>query len=525
MQLSYKENFLTIEFALLNFSNLQQTNYYYQLDGVDKDWVNAGTKGFAGYTNLEPGKYVFTVKAEGGSSHGAATSFKIIITPPIWKIKWFIILVVFSIFLLTYLFFKWRIKNVRAIAAEKLKVQQLNAEQYKNKLELEQIINYFSTSLIDKSKVDDVLWDVARNLIGKLGFADCMIYLWNTDKTKMIQKAGFGPKGSIEEINKQHFDVLPGQGVVGCVMQTKEPVLIPDTSIDNRYRPDEMVRLSEITVPIIYNDELIGVIDSENPERNFYTPRHLQMLTTIAALMADKIKSIEAEQLLQYKNIEMYSINEQLYKAKLEALQSQMNPHFIFNSLNAIDNLIQTNQKDKATTYLARFAKLIRNVLDSSKNEVVVFQKDYETLQLYLQMEQFRSNDRFTYQLLAEDELLNGDYKVLPLIVQPFVENAIHHGLLNKQTGERKLTISASLENDYIKYTVIDNGVGRAKAQQLNELNKPGHQSYGIEITSGRISLYNKNGKTNNITITDLFENNEPAGTKVAIRIKIFENN
>jgi ligand-binding sensor domain-containing protein/putative methionine-R-sulfoxide reductase with GAF domain/anti-sigma regulatory factor (Ser/Thr protein kinase) len=524
VQLSYKQNFLTIEFALLNFSNLQQTNYYYQLDGVDKDWVNADTKGFAGYTNLEPGKYVFTVKAEDGSS-GTTTSFKIIITPPFWKTGWFISIIAFSILLLSFLFIRGREKSFKAVAAAKLKVQQLNAEQYKNKLELEQIINYFSSSLVDKNKADDVLWDVAKNLIGRLGFVDCMIYLWNEDKTKMIQKAGFGPKGSIEEINKQHFDVTPGQGVVGYVMQTREAVLIPDTSKDNRYRPDEMVRLSEITVPIIYNNELIGVIDSEHPEKNFFTSQQQQILTTIAALAADKIKSIEAEQSLQRTNIEMYSMNEQLLKAKLEALQSQMNPHFIFNSLNAIDNLIQTNQKDKATTYLARFAKLIRNVLDSSKNDTVSFQKDYETLELYLQMEQFRCNDKFTYELAAEDELLNSDYKVLPLIVQPFVENAIHHGLLNKLNKDRKLIVSAILENDYIKYTVIDNGVGRAKARQLNELNKPEHQSYGIDITKERIQLYNQTGENNNVTITDLFENNEPAGTRVEIRVKNFENN
>jgi sensor histidine kinase YesM len=156
---------------------------------------------------------------------------------------------------------------------------------------------------------------------------------------------------------------------------------------------------------------------------------------------------------------------------------------------------------------------------------VVAFQKDYETLELYLQMEQFRSNDKFTYRLEAQDELLQSDYKVLPLIVQPFVENAIHHGLLNKQNSDKKLMISAILENDFIKYTVIDNGVGRARAQELKQINKPGHQSYGIEITTERIELYNKGRGDNNVTITDLFENNEPCGTRVEIKLKLFENN
>src|SRR6185369_17844075 len=110
---------------------------------------------------------------------------------------------------------------------------------YKYQFELEQISNYFSSSLAGKTNVDAVLWDVAKNLIGRLNYVDCMIYLWNEDKTRMVQKAAFGPKGNPEAIRNQIFDVVPGQGVVGYVMQTQEPVLIPDTRNDPRYRIDE----------------------------------------------------------------------------------------------------------------------------------------------------------------------------------------------------------------------------------------------------------------------------------------------
>ena len=432
VKLNYKQNFFSVEFSDLSFSNIQQTKYYYRLSGVDKNWVYAGEKGFANYTNLEPGNYTFNVKASEENDAAYITSFSIIITPPFWKTWWFISIIFFCILLFIFLFIKWREKNIKAIEAEKLKVQQLNAREYKSKLELEQITSYFSFLLIDKNTVDDVLWDVARNLIGRLGFVDCMIYLWNDDKTKMIQKAGFGPKGSIKNIKEQPFDVVTGQGVVGYVMRTKEPVLIPDTSIDNRYRADEMVRLSEITVPIIYNNELIGIIDSEHHEKNFFTQQHLQVLNTIATLIANKIKSIEAERLLQRTHIEMYSMNEQLSKAKLEALRSQMNPHFIFNCLNSIDNLIQMDEKEKATLYLSKFAKLIRSILENSAHNEVPCWKDIETLNLYLQLEELRWDKKFSYQLVIADEILNGDYKVPPLIIQPFVENAIHHGLLNK---------------------------------------------------------------------------------------------
>lgn len=517
VELTYKQNFFTVEFAVLNFYNLHQPKYFYKLSDVNKEWVSVGTKNFASYTNLAPGEYVFSVKTENGTGISQATSFTIIISPPFWQTWWFRSIILSGVLLLIFLLVKWRERNIKAIETEKLKVQQLSAAQYKSKLELEQIINYFSSSLIDKNKVEDVLWDVAKNLIGRLGFVDCMIYLWNADKTKMIQKAGFGPKGSIEGIKEQPFDVVAGQGVVGHVMQTKEPLLIPDTSKDSRYRPDEMERLSEITVPVIYNNELIGIIDSEHYERNFYTPQHLQIMSTIATLMANKIRSIEAEQMLQRTHIEMYSMNEQLSKAKLEALRAQMNPHFIFNCLNSIDNLIQMDEKEKATLYLAKFATLIRSILESSTDDEVDCWKDMETLQLYLELEALRFDNKFSYVVTIAAEIKNGDYKVPPLVIQPFVENAIHHGLLNKIEHDKKLLVDVAVTNSHIHYSIEDNGVGRAKAALYKQLNQPTYESMGMRITADRISLFNQQSNSS-VKIIDLYDEHEsPVGTKVEV--------
>jgi ligand-binding sensor domain-containing protein/putative methionine-R-sulfoxide reductase with GAF domain len=519
VRLSHRQNFLTIEFALLNYSNLQQTDYFYNLSGVDKGWVNAGAKRFASYTNLEPGEYIFSVKTGDENESTQSGFFKIIIAPPFWKTWWFILSTGICIMLAVYQFIRWREKNIREIEEAKFKVQQLNAEQYKSKLEMEQIVNYFSSTLIDKTTVDDVLWDVAKNLIGRLGFEDCMIYLWDRGRTKMIQRAGYGPKGSIEEIEKNVFHVSPGQGVVGYVMQTKESVLIPDTSKDARYRVDEMERLSEITVPIIYNDDLIGIIDSEHQKKNFFSQKHVQVLSTIATLMANKIKSIESEQSLQQTKIEMLGMNEKLIAAKLEALRSQMNPHFIFNCLNSIDNLIQNNEKENATLYLSKFARLIRSVLESSKNNTISCWKDMETLKLYLELEELRWGNKISYQVVIADEILNGDYKVPPLIIQPFVENAIYHGLLNKIEGDKELLISVSVVNNHIHYIIQDNGVGRAKANEYKLLNKSAHQSMGMQITTDRINLFNQNNNGFVKIIDMVDEQYQPCGTKVIIEL------
>jgi sensor histidine kinase YesM len=160
-------------------------------------------------------------------------------------------------------------------------------------------------------------------------------------------------------------------------------------------------------------------------------------------------------------------------------------------------------------------------VLESSKNNLIPFHKDFEMLQLFLQLEQFRSNDKFSYQLEADEELLQGDYKVPPLIVQPFVENAIHHGLLNKPEDDKHLFIRASLQGSFILYTIRDNGVGRIRASEIKQLNKPEHNSYGIQITTERIHLHNQHGNANDVNIRDLEEGGMPAGTEVTVQLAI----
>ena len=518
---AYTKNAFTFNFAVLDFISPGAVEYFYMLEGFEKNWVAAGKQHRVRYAELPAGEYSFRVKAkrENGSVYGQEGRFRFRILPPFWQTWWFISLMAAAAVLLVYLFVRWRIKGIRAVETAKLRVQQLHAAQFKSQLELEQIVNYFSSSLIDKTTVDDVLWDVAKNLIGRLGFEDCMIYLWNSDRTKMVQRAGYGPKGSIEEIQKQVFDAVPGQGVVGYVMQTKEPLLIADTSRDPRYRADEMVRLSEITVPVIYNNELVGIIDSEHRQKNFFTQQHVQVMSTIATLVATKINSIASEQSLQAARIEMLQINEKLAAARLEALRSQMNPHFIFNCLNSIDNLIQNNERDKATVYLAKFARLIRSVLENSTTNLVPCWKDMETLRVYIELESLRMEEKFQYSIDVAPEIINGDYKVPPLVIQPFVENAIHHGLLNKIDANRRLAVTVSVSNQCICYAIEDNGVGRARAAAYKELNKAAHVSMGMQMSIDRINLFNQhhNGA---VKIIDLFDAaHQPAGTRVEVEI------
>ena len=524
VQLSYSENSLRIEFASLDFWASGNIKYFYKLGGVDEDWIQADKNQAAVYNQLKYGKYNFEVKCinRDGIYCKEITWLTINMNPPFWKTWWFYLLLFFIGIIMIWQFIKWRERNIKAIQDEKLKVEQLNADQYKSKLELEQIINYFSSSLINKTTVDDVLQDVANKLIGRLGFEDCMIYLWNQDKTKMTPRAGHGQKGSAIDILNRALDIPSGAGLVGKVIQTKESFLIRDTNKDAGDGLEDRSSLNEIGVPVIYDAELIGVIQSEHHLKNFFTTRHLEILSTIASMMGNKIKSIEAEKSLQQANIQMLGINEKLSEAKLAALRSQMNPHFIFNSLNAIQECILTNKIDAAYEYLSEFSKLQRMVLNNSAKEFITLGSEIEMLKLYLSLESLRFSRSFNYSITIEKNTDADDITLPSMLIQPYVENSIWHGLRNKD-GQKFLNVHCEESKGILTITIDDNGVGRNEAQIIKsqKLGVDHTISKGTILTEERISILSMKYKSK-ITVMVIDKENEKRealGTKVIITL------
>jgi two-component system, LytTR family, sensor kinase len=419
--------------------------------------------------------------------------------------------------------YRWRIKTAKKSQKQQTEIQRLAAQEYKNQLELTQISNYFSTSVMHLETIDEVLWDVAKKLIGELGFEDCMIYLWDKDKTKLIQKAGYGPKGSIEEINKQPFDVVLGQGVVGYVAQYKESVLIADTRKDIRYRPDEMERLSEICVPILDQNQLIGIIDSENSNLNFYTPQHLQILTTIATNLANKITEIKSKQAIKENEVALQKTQDLLRNAQLEALRSQMNPHFIFNCLNSIKLYTTQNNTEAAVNYLTKFSKLIRMALENSRSQMVSLQNELDALELYIELEAMRFKDKLQYTITVHNDVDTEFIEIPPLLLQPFVENAIWHGIMHKEEGGNiDITIDYTSGHEALLIKILDNGIGRAKSAQLKSKSATTHKSFGTKVTHERVDIINQIYKTGaSVTTKDVIENGMVAGTLVTIKIPL----
>ncbi|KAA9035519.1 hypothetical protein FW778_21415 [Ginsengibacter hankyongi] len=226
-----------------------------------------------------------------------------------------------------------------------------------------------------------------------------------------------------------------------------------------------------------------------------------------------------------YQRNRRLKIQAQKTKAELQmqVFRSQMNPHFIFNSLNGIENFILQNDKRQASEYLNKFASLIRIILSNSRKEGVAFTDDMETLQLYIDLELLRFNNKFCYVKNIDPALMEFDYRVPPLLIQPFVENAIVHGFAYSKRKDLRLLVTARLDDDYIIYKIEDNGVGRTAAADYEAKIKSKHTSLGLQITSERINVFNEQHNAKSmLTVEDLYDlNGQPTGTCITVKVKI----
>lgn len=210
----------------------------------------------------------------------------------------------------------------------------------------------------------------------------------------------------------------------------------------------------------------------------------------------------------------------QLAQSELKAIRSQMNPHFIFNCITAIDGLIATKQNQKASEYLGKFSKMVRQVLQLSEKHLISLRDELDTLKLYLQLEQLRMQDGFTFSISA-DASLTDNLEVPPLLLQPFVENAIIHGLKSSNSTNKHIDINARQVNETVQFTIRDNGVGRTHAAAQNTERRH-HASMGTRLTHDRLLMMEKVlGIKTNIIFEDLYNDNGIAGgTQVTISLQ-----
>ena len=228
-----------------------------------------------------------------------------------------------------------------------------------------------------------------------------------------------------------------------------------------------------------------------------------------------RVMQIKRKQQLEFE--QMVEIS----KAELKALRAQMNPHFVFNSLNSIQHYILNSKGDEAAKYLNKFAKLIRIILNNSEKPTVTINEEIEALGLYLELEKMRFDNKFEYEFIV-DSTIDGDYdEIPPMLIQPYLENAILHGI-NPKEGNGQLRIYIKVVNQFIKISITDDGIGREKSRAIQSLQPAArHKSLGMKITKDRVRILNTLHQSSlNVNIIDLYnEKNEPIGTRVDLFI------
>jgi ligand-binding sensor domain-containing protein len=243
----------------------------------------------------------------------------------------------------------------------------------------------------------------------------------------------------------------------------------------------------------------------------FYLLIVLIAASVVAILFQIRIKTIKRKA----------DIRNQLTNSQLTTLKAQMNPHFMYNTLNSIQDLVLQNDIKNSNYYLSRYSSLMRKILDASENDEIELAEEADTLQLYLELEQLRFGNDFTFNILIAPHIDKHSIHIPSMIIQPFVENAIKHGLLHKK-GKKQVDISFSLSNNILKCSITDNGVGRARSAAIKSRSPQPHRSFATRATEKRLELINLNRqKKLKLVINDLMADGLSTGTEVLLDIPL----
>ncbi|MEN8224801.1 MAG: histidine kinase [Bacteroidota bacterium] len=253
-------------------------------------------------------------------------------------------------------------------------------------------------------------------------------------------------------------------------------------------------------------------------QRNRYLLYGLGGLSLLIVLIA--ILWIRTNRLRSRERLE--AMNHKVTALTQKNLRSQMNPHFIFNTLNSIQYYVFQNDRMASNDYMTKFAKLIRKTLENSEHPAIPITEELNALELYLELESLRFKKKFSWKIEIDEEIDTYMYKIPTMLIQPFVENAIGHGLMHKP-GKGNIQISMKPGEECILCTIEDNGIGREKAMEIKNNKKENYRSLGTSITESRLRLVNSlYGKNMKVEYTDLKDDHgDASGTRVEICIPI----
>lgn len=429
-RLPFNSNAVAYEFAGLYYGNAEGLIYEYKLEGYDKEWKEATGNYAASYQNLPSGNYTFRVRAKNsnGSIAGEVAASPFSVVPPFWRTWWFIILAV----LLSGFTIWWFIHSLQT------------------KLRVERMINTFATSLYGQNTTEDIFWDTAKNCIEQLGFSDCVIYQRNESRNVLLQAAAYGPKNPHRREIANVIEIPVGQGIVGSVAQTGKAVIIRDTSKDPRYIVDDEKRLSEIAVPVMVDGKVFAVIDSEHPQKNFYSTYHLRVLKKIAAICAERITK---------------HLTEEKLRAKIARdLHDEMGS--TLTSINIISTVAmeEKQEQEKLKQYFQKIKDHSGRMMESMSDMVWAINPVNDNFEkVILRMKEFaaeilepaRINYYFTEEGLLENTYLNLEQrKDIYMIFKEAINNVV------KYSSATEVNIMLRRTGNMLRMMITDNGNG-----------------------------------------------------------------
>lgn len=344
-------------------------------------------------------------------------------------------------------------------------------EQILLRKETDDTINYFATSLFGKNTVDEVLWDVAKNCIARLGLVDCVIYLVDEARGVLVQKAAYGSKNPEDFHIHDPIEIPLGRGIVGSVAKNGVAEIVNDTSSDARYIVDDAARSSELAVPLIIQNTVIGVIDTEHPNKDFFTQHHLEALKTIASICSSKIAQAQADQEAQ-KAREAQLEADQI--RQLDAMKSQLFAnisHEFRTPLNLIlaplqkGELVNAAEMEMMARNAKRLLRLVNQLLDLAKIEVGLLKPDLSYINVFgfvadianaFTLISGAKNIRYHIDIPESDHVAYTDPDKLEKIVYNLLSNAFKF-----TPHDGSVVIRAFIsDNRRLHIVITDNGIG-----------------------------------------------------------------
>lgn len=429
-QLPVRHKKLSLHMAGLYYG-AAPVRYEHKLEGFDQDWVMANPSLIATYQNLPKGNYIFHIRAIDASENVVARSEPIVfrVSPPFYETIWF----------------KWLVTIVVAWLVWRV------IRRLQNRIRDEKTLNVFATSLYGKNSVDDILWDVASNCVKLMGYPDCVVYQLDEKRNVLIQRSAAGPKNprQVREIFNQ-IELPVGVGVVGDVAATGKAARISNTLKDKRYVVDDAVRLSEITVPIVMDGKVFGVIDSEHPRKNYFKRRDMRMLKKIAAICAERISKFMTEERLRTKIA--------------RDLHDEMGS--VLTSINILSKVAMTKTQDTSAveTYLDKIKAHSSEMMESMSDIVWAINPSNDSVdKLLFRMKEFAAEllepagikAHFITEDITDNTLLNLEQrKNLYLIFKEAIHNAV------KYSRATQMDIELWVKEQHLVLRVADNGSG-----------------------------------------------------------------